>query len=145
MENEGSDGIERQLFFGRAVNVYQIPPRESLSRGYRLSFLRPSASIFVSPRQHSCGPNTTKRFMFLPVCLWSGAGIRAALRIEHTSILAATLLFAAPRPPDTPEQRTGMGPAQGQTPCYVPYSGVLSSSVISTISTDTCTRARRRL
>jgi hypothetical protein len=69
MENEGSDGIERQLFFGRAVNVYQIPPRESLSRGYRLSFLRPSASIFVSPRQHSCGPNTTKRFMFLPVCL----------------------------------------------------------------------------
>lgn len=31
----GEEEAERQLFYGKAVNVYQIPPRESASRGYR--------------------------------------------------------------------------------------------------------------
>eukprot|EP00802_Teleaulax_amphioxeia_P024050 Tamp_24704.p1 GENE.Tamp_24704~~Tamp_24704.p1 ORF type:complete len:209 (-),score=40.17 Tamp_24704:348-944(-) len=35
--------MERQLFFGRAVHVYQIPSRESASRGYR-------AQEWVPPR-----------------------------------------------------------------------------------------------
>ena len=34
-DDDADDGMERQLFFGRAVHVYQIPSRESASRGYR--------------------------------------------------------------------------------------------------------------
>lgn len=34
-EDDDDDRMERQLWFGRAVHVYQIPSRESASRGYR--------------------------------------------------------------------------------------------------------------
>jgi hypothetical protein len=34
-DDDDDDRMERQLWFGRAVHVYQIPSRESASRGYR--------------------------------------------------------------------------------------------------------------